>query len=81
MIWREQGTPCLLCGAAGACKHSEPAPTRRYADPLPDTVNANASRDGLARGTGQGADQSGKGLGAKRYSIPRAAKRDGPRTG
>lgn len=76
---REQGSPCLLCGAARACQHSTPAAPVRLREPIPDKPSRNHSRDGLARGTGDGTDQSGKGNNFKRYSIPRSAKRDGPR--
>lgn len=76
---REQGSPCLLCGAARACQHSEPAPAVRLREAIPERVNRNTSRDGLARGTGEGTDQTRKGGGMKRYTVARSAKRDGPR--
>lgn len=81
MIYREQGSPCGLCGAARACRHSEPAPSRQLREAIPDKPRMNTSRDGIARGTGEGRDQTAKGGGFKRYSIPRAAKRDGPHRG
>lgn len=74
MVIREQGSPCLLCGAARKCEHSEPAPARQLRDPIPDqpgTPRGNA----FAPVTGQHYCNRDGG----RYSIPRSAKRDGPR--
>lgn len=78
---REPGHPCQLCGAARTCQHSEVEPPRLLREAIPVTLNKRASRDGLERGTGGGRDHSGSGFAFKRYSMPRSAKRDGPRKG
>lgn len=51
---RELGTPCLLCGAARKCRHSEPEAPRQLRETIPDKP------DGRERISGGGRYQVGR---------------------